>query len=311
MLTTQDLFDYAYYRCTPVVYRTMDKQTDYSLKRYLSALIFGGFSLSLDDVNNLLNLVDPELCPPEYLPLLYECFGLEYFPDVAVEYHRKLLLNYGELLRRKGTYSCVRFLAKILTGLDAKLSYLRGIYDDQDGRHLIIDLQAHSMSEILSIDTSIYIIEQFIGLFVPYYITTHIIGTVVNLRVDVEPRYRAQSVSTGLKQIIRPPIVVKAPTAQINRANTVTENLNYKVVPVDKTIRAVIGEANSVSVGAFYLVHPALIVKAPTAPVKRANTLTSTHNYTIGFIEKHIQTNIHRVSAFAVGSYYSISPYTE
>ena len=177
-LTSADLLQYIYYRCLPAVYREEDAQLGLPLYRYLQSITFGGVELVLTDIENLITLVDPEKCPEKFFPALYQCFGLEYFPDVDIKYHRRFLMNYGELKRRRGTYSCVRFLVRVLTSLNCKLRYLRGTYQGQKGRHLIIDLQARTIDDILNMENNANIISKFLGLFLPYYITVQVEGEI-------------------------------------------------------------------------------------------------------------------------------------
>ena len=183
--TSEDLLQYAYYRCLPEVYRDADAEIGSPLYRYLSSIILGGMDLSLTDINNLLRIVDPEKCSSEVFPVLYNSFGLEYYPDIDIKYHRKFLMNYGELKKRKGTYSCIKFLARVLTSMDTKLSYLRGEYNGVTGRHLIVELQAANLEDLAHIDTNMLVVQQFVGSFVPYYITPHVIGAVATQELDV------------------------------------------------------------------------------------------------------------------------------
>lgn len=202
-LTAIDLLDYAYYRCTPVIYREQDAKLDFPLYRYLASIILGGYSLSITDIENLLQLVDPEKCPDEFFPLLYESFGLEYYPDVEIKYHRKLLMNYGELRRRRGTYSCIRFLVKVLTSMDVKLRYLRGVYNEENGRHLIITLQAATIEDVINLENDSALIQKFLGLFLPYYITTTVESEVATQEVLTKV-YRANVISSFASYTIRP-----------------------------------------------------------------------------------------------------------
>ena len=183
-VTSADLLDYLYNRCLPGIYREEDAFIGKPLYRYLQSLILGGYNLAIQDIDNIIKLVDPETCPEQFFPTLYESFGLTYYPDVDMKYHRKFLMNYGELRRRKGTYSCIRFLVRVLTGMDVKLSYLRGEYNGQLGRHLIITLFADSVEELINIDTSVKVINNFLSMFVPYYITTWINSEIAKKDVD-------------------------------------------------------------------------------------------------------------------------------
>ena len=194
-LTSADLLQYAYFRCLPEIYRDEDKNLGYPLYRYLQTIILGGYELSVQDIENLLNLVDPENCPEEFFPFLYESFGLEYYPDVAVDYHRKLLMNYGELKRRRGTYSCIKFLVRVLTSLDVKLRYFRGEHQDVYGRYLVVSLQAKTIEDILNLDNDSALIQKFLGLFIPYYITVIVEGEVVTQEVRTKI-YRANAITS-------------------------------------------------------------------------------------------------------------------
>lgn len=163
-LTSEGLLDLLYNRKLPQLYRDADRDLmTFPLKRYLQSLIDGGYCGSIEDIERALLLVDPQNVPEEFLPYLCESFGLPYFKDIDPTYTRKFLANYSELYRRRGTFSCVRYLARVLTGMDAKLSYVRGEYEGAMGRHLIIDLQAENLQDILNMDTSKEIIRQFGG----------------------------------------------------------------------------------------------------------------------------------------------------
>lgn len=228
-LTPNDLLKYAYYTCIPEIYREEDAELDYPLYRYLSSIILGGYSLQITDIENLIALVDPEKCPSKFFPLLYESFGFEYYPDVDIKYHRRFLLNFGELRKRRGTYSSIRFLVRVLTSMDVEQSYLRGEYEGEQGRHLILDLQAKSISDIINLDVNKAIIEQFLGLFVPYYITTHITGSIANQIVQ-NNRYTGQALVYKARYNVYPygPII-KAPYIKIHRASAVSSAVRYSV----------------------------------------------------------------------------------
>lgn len=182
-VTSADLLDYLYFRCLPSIYQEEDANIGKPLYRYLQSIILGGYDLAIQDIDNIIKLVDPETCPEQFFPILYESFGLTYYPDVDMKYHRKFLMNYGELRRRKGTYSCIRFLVRVLTRMDVKLDYLRGEYGGELGRHLIVSLQAKTVEELLNLDTDVSIVSKFVEFFTPYYITTHVIGEVASSNI--------------------------------------------------------------------------------------------------------------------------------
>lgn len=172
-ITSKSLFDLLYNKKLPQIYRDEDRRLGYPLKRYLESLIDGGFHDIIDGMKGVLLLIDPESIPDELFPYLYESFGLEYFPDIDVSYQRKFLLNIGELVKRRGTFSSVQFLIKVLTGLEAELSFK----DNQLG----IVLLARTMGQIDNIDTSMFVIGNFIQTQIPYYVSP-----VISSRIDTQ-----------------------------------------------------------------------------------------------------------------------------
>lgn len=172
-ITSKSMLDLLYNKKLPQIYRTEDRRLGYPLKRYLESLIDGGFCGSIEDIEGVMHLIDPETIPEKFFPYLYESFGLEYFPDIDVSYQRKFLLNIGELIKRRGTFSSVQFLIKVLTGLEAELSF-------KDGK-LNITLLAKTIEQIDNIDTSMFIIGNFIKTQIPYFITP-----VITSRIDTQ-----------------------------------------------------------------------------------------------------------------------------
>ena len=122
-----------------------------------------------------------------------------------------------------------KFFPLLLTSMDVKQSYLRGEYEGEQGRHLILDLQAKSISDIIDMDVNKAVIEQFLGLFVPYYITTHVTGSIANQIVQ-NNRYTGQAIVYRARYNVYPygPII-KAPYTKIHRASAVSSAVRYIV----------------------------------------------------------------------------------
>lgn len=173
-ITPKSLLDLLYNKKLPQIYRDEDRKIGYPLKRYLESLIDGGFHGSIEDIEGILLLFDPEVIPEKFLPYLLRSFGVEYYPDISAVHQRKLLLNIGELIRRRGTYSSIQFLIKVLTGLEAELSY--------ENDKLNITLLADNLEQVDSIETSTKVIENFIQDWVPHYVTP-IIYSRINTQV--------------------------------------------------------------------------------------------------------------------------------
>lgn len=201
-LTSEKLVEHLYYNKLPQVYRDMDKElVTYPLKRYLTALFEGGVDLSLEDINGLINLIDPEKCPEKYFPLLCECFGLEYCEDIPISVQRKLLMNIGELNKRRGTHACVEYLVRYLTNLDSEQHYSRL---DNNQRQLQITLFARSIDALKNMSVSIKIIENYVRNFIPYYIVPIIIDSRVATQNINSLRTRGMTIYENAVYTLKP-----------------------------------------------------------------------------------------------------------
>ncbi len=132
-----DFTEYLYGRL-PKVYRDSDK--DGQLKNFISAIVDGGIKISLHETVAIMNLIDIRTCPPKYIPLLCNKFGMPYYPEISEHFQRKLLNNFSILISRKGTKSAIEYLVRVLSGYDTTLELYDTdiyqaniyIYEDQE-----------------------------------------------------------------------------------------------------------------------------------------------------------------------------------
>lgn len=182
-LTDEMLLDLLYNRKLPEVYRSVDVPKLY-LQRYLNALIDGGYGVTSLEARDIIKLVDPDNCPEEFLPYLVESFGITYFEDILPKYQRRIVANIGELIRRRGTYSGVTFLVRVLSGMNCTLEYFRGTYQGEEGRFLIVTMKAETTEQISEMDMSSYVVSQYVTEFVPFYITVKTVAVVALQNID-------------------------------------------------------------------------------------------------------------------------------
>ena len=193
------LTDFMYYNKLPEVYRTFDKPLGNPLYRYLQSLIESGYSdliynntKGFRGIENLTDLVDPQTCPDEFLPYYFSSMGIDWFPDLITKergtyYLRTFLSNVGEIYKRRGTESVVKYIAKVLTEMDVKLRYQR-LYDSEKetlARILWVELQAHTQEEIDAVELNAKVIKRFIDTQIPYYITS-IVTYVLEYSAEIE-----------------------------------------------------------------------------------------------------------------------------
>lgn len=192
-VASNEFIDFLYYTKLPKVYRDYDRKVDMALYRYLQALIDGGYGYIITSVNNLLDIFNPSLCPKECLPYFCQSFGISYYDEIPEIYWRRLLSNIGEILHRRGTYSCIKYLVRALTGLDVLLYYKRGYNEDHTryGRFLKATLQANDIGTIMNLEVTTNVVQKFIKEFVPHYITS----------VEVDAKIHRQLLQTNLNRV--------------------------------------------------------------------------------------------------------------
>lgn len=114
----QELTDYLYNRL-PSVYRNTDY--DELLKRFIEIFVEGGFNPLLQETMKIMDLIDVDKCPVEFLPQLCAMYGYEYSLELPELFQRRLLKYIVDMYRRKGTKSVVRFIARELTGYESEI----------------------------------------------------------------------------------------------------------------------------------------------------------------------------------------------
>lgn len=215
------LTDFMYYRKLPEFYRQFDSPLGKPLYRFLQSMYESGYAVIVDSndkklrgIDGLLNLVDPEKCPEEYLPYYCKSLGIPWFPDLITEnapqgrdkyyYIRTFLCNIGEIYKRRGTESVVLYIAKMLTEMEVKLKYQRVLLPDgtTKARILWVDVQARDEEELRNVTFNANIVKRFIDTQIPYYITSVV---VYSLKRDINfGKYHAFCSTKVVKQAIIP-----------------------------------------------------------------------------------------------------------
>ena len=169
----RDIVDFIYYRHLPKVYSEYDKKytKHQDLYKYLQASLYGGSDYLLDKARGIKDLVDPLRCPEEILPLLYKCWGLEYFQDIDVYFNRVFLANIGDFVKRRGTIGGIQFIIRALTGMESEITYQRKTkaVDGKDGRYLYIKMLASDVNQANNVATNVYVVTRFIKKHIPFY----------------------------------------------------------------------------------------------------------------------------------------------
>lgn len=116
ILNSED-FGLKIYNRFPPKYREDDVSQKFALKRYLQSLSDGGFKYSIDEINGITHLIDPDKVQSEVLPILFKQYGLNIFNGIPEEYLRYLLPKLGEAWSKKGSLSVVEFITSSLSGI--------------------------------------------------------------------------------------------------------------------------------------------------------------------------------------------------
>lgn len=169
ILNSED-FGLKIYNRFPPKYREDDVGQNFALKRYLQALADGGFKYSIDEINGITHLIDPDKVDAKVLPVLFKHYGLEVFHGIPEEYLRYLLPRLGEAWEKKGSLSIIEFVTTALSGTKATTEVN---YDPKDNPWIDIKLEMdYSLSEFVPD------VEQFTRLlqnFIPFYCDMNLI----------------------------------------------------------------------------------------------------------------------------------------
>ena len=132
ILNSED-FGLKIYNRFPPKYREDDTLYNYSLKRYLQALSDGGFKYSIDEINGITSLIDPDNVDSKVLPILFQQYGLDIFNGIPEEYLRYLVPKLGEAWSKKGSLSVVEFITSSLSGIKTSTD----VYYDENNNPII------------------------------------------------------------------------------------------------------------------------------------------------------------------------------
>lgn len=159
-----DVFGQKLYSRLPAIYRTEDETNNFALKRYLESLSEGGYAKLINEMNGLLNIVDPEKTPTKVLKHLFGQYGVTMFQGVDEKLLRKLLQIISDVFARKGSKSTIYYIASILTGCECVINYTieNGVY------MLSISFEVEDKSQLLSENDKAFL-ESMLKDYVPFY----------------------------------------------------------------------------------------------------------------------------------------------
>lgn len=155
----KNLFSPELYNRLPRFYHRYDNG---DLQKYIETLCEYGYGDIIDSINEFTNYIDPEKCPVGVLPIFCKCFEVPFSPDIDPKYIRKLLSNLGELRRRRGSLNCIRFLVRVLTGLEISV-----VYAVTTGL-ISLSIKVITLAQITEQAVSQKVIKFFIANYLPY-----------------------------------------------------------------------------------------------------------------------------------------------
>ena len=161
-----DDFGLKLYNRFPPKYREDDIFQNYALKRYLEAINEGGFKYTLEELNGIPNLIDPDIAGSKILPILYEQYGFDLFNGIPEAYLRYLLPRLGEAWSKKGSLDVIEFVMSTLSGIKTSTDVTT---DEYGNTHLDVRLEMDSnLLEGYFPDPVQF--DRILDKFVPFYI---------------------------------------------------------------------------------------------------------------------------------------------
>lgn len=164
----------------PNIYRVQDGNR--LLEKFTYALTDPAVPL-IEKVERMYELLSADDCPDEVVHIFYSNFGGEFYDGIALDYQRKFLLNAMGVIRRRGTFECVRYLVSATTGLMVDLKYLENGIDENGWRKRIlrVTLLAKTLEDTRNMDTSIAVVTELLKGQLPFYLTVNI-----DTRIDTQ-----------------------------------------------------------------------------------------------------------------------------
>lgn len=135
-IKADEYLEYLYGRL-PTQWRLLDQEEGLPLYNYLKVIVYGGLEKNIDLANKFTELTDPVRCPSPFFPTLYESIGLKYDWGISEVYQRRVFQNIGELMRRRGSYNSIRYLIRVLTGMECNLDYQRSPVKSYENTDLV------------------------------------------------------------------------------------------------------------------------------------------------------------------------------
>lgn len=181
ILNSED-FGLKIYNRFPPKYREDDAMQQYALKRFLEALADGGFKYSIEEINGINHLVDPNNADAKVLPILFKQYGLDVFNGIPEEYLRKLLPNISTAWSKKGSLVVIEFITSSLSGVKTTTE----VEYDEDGNPLI-DVRLEMDSSLDGYFPDAKQFNRILDNFLPFYCDKTLIYVYVfNDPIDVE-----------------------------------------------------------------------------------------------------------------------------
>ena len=144
-----------YYKL-PSVYISEDSKIEpspYPLQRFLKVL-GGGFDFIESKVEDFGNVIDIDICPPEYLQLIASMLGIEFPYSLDEATQRRYIKIIPVLNRLKGTTSSFEYLARETFGSSAVVSAYKIPYEEgmtpEEWRRILVRVELDGESTYLA-----------------------------------------------------------------------------------------------------------------------------------------------------------------
>lgn len=177
-MTKERLLEYIYYQLLPKVYRDEDALLKRPLYRFFKSIIYGGFNVPISTSTNFTGITKADKCPETIFPYLYNSNGLTYSNLVSTQLQRRFLSDLEEVYKRRGTYSGVKYLVRVLTGYDAETIYTKYVNESGETVKLLtVNVKGMALSEVENIETGLPVVREFIKDFIPFSVDVEVYAT--------------------------------------------------------------------------------------------------------------------------------------
>lgn len=178
------------YNQLPRMYRNMDLEQKKQLEKYLDIMVSGGLYPAYLETQNLMNLMDFNTVPKEYLPYLASVLGFQFPYDLDEQTQRTYIKTAVAGYKKKGTQQALAYMVRELTRFKTSIDV------DRSKRQIDVTLEVDMTRQDFNrvVDKVKFLVNE--------YAPPHKILNIINSFLWIEEKYPFVFTDSGADDIL-------------------------------------------------------------------------------------------------------------